>query len=129
MQHLGSDEAAAQEAREAETPCRSATHLRSDAWTQGFAPGNRAQWRSGPVSERPPLVGLVEYGPSARVPRVECPGPLQRNHNASYNHRAGRLKRRCCARIANRLRVPEVHPMGARESFSIPEPTVEHEDP
>ena len=26
-------------------------------------------------------------------------------------------KRRCCARIANRLRVPEVHPMGARESF------------
>lgn len=56
MQDLGSDEAAAQEAREAETPWRSATHLRSDAWTQGFAPGNRTQWRSGPVSERPPLV-------------------------------------------------------------------------
>ena len=27
------------------------------------------------------------------------------------------LKRRCCARIANRRRVPEVHQKGARESF------------
>ena len=74
MQHLVSNEAAAQEPSEAETPWRSATHLRSDAWTQGFASGNRAQWSSGPRPSHHRLI-LVEDGPECSAVEIGVAAP------------------------------------------------------
>lgn len=72
-----------------------------------------------PSTSSPAALPVVANGPSA-IPGT-LPGPelggLAPPRDIGVQSACRSQKRRCCARIARWLRVPEVHPMGARESF------------